>query len=155
LEYQSLKKTIEHFESTADATKLTNLMFEHWVKPPIFEDAKVFLEKCPVPVYIVSNIDTADILQAIAFHNLTPTGVFTSEDARSYKPGKELFEYALEKTGLTVKDVVHIGDSMSSDVNGAKTLGIHPIWLNRGGRPIPEGVVAVNRLDEVLELGVV
>lgn len=155
LEYQSLKKTIEHFESTADATELSNLMFEHWVQPPIFEDAKVFLEKCPVPVYIVSNIDTADILQAIAYHGLTPAGVFTSEDARSYKPGKELFEYALKQSGLTVDEVVHIGDSMSSDIKGATALGIKAIWVNRGGRPVPEGVVAVNRLDEVLDLGVI
>ena len=29
-----------------------------WVKPPIFEDSKEFFEKSPIPIYIVSNIDT-------------------------------------------------------------------------------------------------
>lgn len=33
------------------------MMFEHWIKPPIFEDAEQFFETCPVPIYIVSNID--------------------------------------------------------------------------------------------------
>jgi len=40
LEYQSLDKTIQYFNSSADVEVLSNLMFEHWVKPPIFEEAK-------------------------------------------------------------------------------------------------------------------
>ncbi len=149
LEYESLAKTIAHFQSTADVGKLSDLMFAHWVKPPIFEESKQFFEECPVPIYIVSNIDRADVLEAIAYHELKPAGVFTSEDARSYKPRAELFELALNQTGLKAEEVVHIGDSMSSDVKGASALGIEAIWLNRGGREIPEGVVAVNNLMEV------
>lgn len=38
--------------------------------PPIFEESKEFFEKSPVPIYIVSNIDRNDILQAIEFHGL-------------------------------------------------------------------------------------
>lgn len=116
LEIQSLQDTIEHFSSTADAIKLSDEMFEYWMAPPIFEESKEFFEKCPVPIYIVSNIDRDDILKAIEFHGLKPAGVFTSEDAKSYKPRKELFEVALTSTGLKPEQVVHIGDSLSSDV---------------------------------------
>ncbi len=151
LEYQSLSKTIQHFESSADAGVLSDLMFAHWVKPPIFEEAKQFLESCPAPVYIVSNIDREDILQAIEFHGLKPQGVFTSEDAKSYKPRKELFEVALRTTGLSAEQVVHIGDSLSSDVKGALSVGINAIWINRGGREVPKGVTAVRNLLEVYE----
>lgn len=151
LEYQSLSKTIQHFESSADAAVLSDLMFAHWVKPPIFEEAKQFLESCPVPVYIVSNIDREDILQAIEFHGLKPQGVFTSEDAKSYKPRKELFEFALSRTGLSAEQVVHIGDSLSSDVKGALSVGINAVWVNRGGREVPKGVTAVRNLLEVYE----
>lgn len=149
LEYQSLDKTIQYFNSSADAKALSNLMFEHWVKPPIFEEAKQFFEISPVPIYIVSNIDRDDILQAIKFHGLEPNGVFTSEDAKSYKPRKELFEFALNKTGLYAEQVVHIGDSLSSDVKGASSVGINTIWINRSGREIPEGVIVVGNLLEV------
>ena len=151
LEYQSLSKTIQHFESSADVAVLSDLMFAHWVKPPIFEEAKQFLESCPVPVYIVSNIDREDILQAIEFHGLKPQGVFTSEDAKSYKPRKELFEFALSRTGLSAEQVVHIGDSLSSDVKGASAVGINAIWINRGDREVPKGVTAVRNLLEVYE----
>lgn len=149
LEYQSLDKTIQHFNSSADAEILSNLMFEHWVKPPIFEESKQFFNKSPVPIYIVSNIDRNDILQAIAFHRLKPNGVFTSEDAKSYKPRKELFEFALKSTGLSAEQVVHIGDSLSSDVKGASAVGIKSIWINRIGREVPHGIIAVENLLQV------
>lgn len=151
IELQSLAKTIEHFKSSADAVKLSNEMFEYWQKPPIFEESKQFFEKSPVPIYIVSNIDTVDIMEAIKFHDLKPTAVFTSEDAKSYKPRKELFEYALKATGLKPEQVVHIGDSLSSDVKGASALGIDTIWLNRRNREVPEGVCSVGNLLEVFD----
>lgn len=151
LEYQSLSKTIQHFHSSADARQLSDLMFEHWVKPPVFEESERFFALCPVPVYIVSNIDRDDILKAISYHGLTPAGVFTSEDARSYKPRKELFELALKSTGFRAEQVVHIGDSLSSDVNGASAVGINAIWINRSGREVPVGVCAVNNLLEVFD----
>ena len=152
LEIQSLKDTIEHFSSTADAIKLSDEMFEYWMAPPIFEESKEFFEKCPVPIYIVSNIDRNDILKAIEFHNLTPTGVFTSEDAKSYKPRKELFEMALTSTGLEAGQVVHIGDSLSSDVEGAGALGINTMWINRSGKDVPEGVISISNLLELFDI---
>ena len=99
----------------------------------------------------MSNIDRGDILKAIDYHGLKPAGVFTSEDARSYKPRRELFEMALEKIGLNPDEVVHIGDSLSSDVAGANAVGIDAIWVNRADKDIPKGVKAVSNLLEVLD----
>ena len=146
LEEKSLVHTLAKFGSTANAEKLSNYMFEHWTKPPIFEESKEFFATSPVPIFIVSNIDTADILEAIEYHNLTPAGVFTSEDARAYKPRKELFELALRSTGLKADEVIHIGDSVSSDVKGASSVNIRALWLNRFGKEIPEGVENITDL---------
>ena len=151
LEHASLEKTIQHFSSSADAEALSNLMFDYWVQPPIFEESKRFFELCPIPVYVVSNIDSADVLQAIKYHGLKPAGVFTSEDAKSYKPRKELFEYALKNTGLSADEVIHIGDSLNSDIAGAASAGIKAIWVNRSNREVPEDVVAVSNLLEVFD----
>ena len=150
LEEKSLVHTLEKFGSDADPRTLSAMMFAHWVKPPIFEDSKEFFEKSTIPIYIVSNIDTADIIQAIDFHGLKPAGVFTSEDARSYKPRKELFELALQKTGLKPDEVIHIGDSISSDIMGASVVGINALWLNRFGTSIPDGVKSIASLPEAL-----
>ena len=128
LEYDSLAKTIHHFNTSANDEVLSNLMFAHWLKPPIFEESKRFFDICPIPIYVVSNIDRDDVLQSMKYHGLKPTGVFTSEDAKSYKPRKELFEFALKSTDLSVDEVVHIGDSLSSDIKGTSSVGINAIW---------------------------
>ena len=146
LEEKSLVHTLEHFHSNADAGKLSEMMFAHWVKPPVFDDSKSFFEQSPVPIYIVSNIDTNDILQAIAYHDLHPAGVFTSEDAKSYKPRTELFELALQRTGLEKDEIIHIGDSVSSDVKGASKVGIRALWLNRFGKNVQDGVESISNL---------
>ena len=124
-------------------------MFAHWIKPPIFEESKHFFELCPVPIYVVSNIDRDDILQALNYHDLNPTGVFTSEDAKSYKPRRELFEFALKSVRIPADKVLHIGDSLSSDIKGASSFGINAIWINRNNREIPSNVTAVKNLLEV------
>ena len=151
LEEKSLEHTLAKFCSTANAKELSDYMFAHWIEPPIFEESKKFFASSPIPIYIVSNIDTADILKAIEYHNLTPTGVFTSEDARAYKPRKELFELALRSTGLKADEVIHIGDSISSDVKGASSVSIRALWLNRFGKEIPEGVECITDLLGALD----
>ena len=151
LEEKSLEHTLTKFCSTANAEELSNYMFEHWIKPPIFEESKRFFAASPIPVYIVSNIDTADILKAIEYHNLTPAGVFTSEDAKAYKPRRELFELALRSTGLKADEVIHIGDSVSSDVIGASSVNIRALWLNRFGKEIPDGVESITNLLDALD----
>lgn len=151
LEERSIRHTLEKFGSDANADELSNMMFEHWVKPPIFEESKEFFEKSPIPVYIVSNIDTDDIRKAVEYHDLKPAGIFTSEDARSYKPRKELFELALRKSGLKPDEVIHIGDSMSSDVKGASAVGIRALWLNRFGKENKNIVDSITNLLEAID----
>lgn len=152
LERRSLEKTLERFGADLDAGELSGQMFEYWVRPDIFEDSREFFERSPLPVYIVSNIDRDDVLEAAAYHGLEPAGVFTSEDARAYKPRKELFEFALAGTGLKADEVIHIGDSLSSDVKGAARAGIRALWLNRSGRESPEGVKSVRSLLDALKI---
>ena len=151
LETESLQETLDHFYSDADADELSELLFSHWLKPPIFEDSKEFFEKSPVPIYIVSNVDRNDILGAIAYHGLTPAAVFTSEDAKSYKPRREIFDLAMRETGLKPEEIIHIGDSLNSDVKGAGSAGIHALWLNRFGKKIPDGVDSVSSLPEAFK----
>lgn len=152
IEYMSLVGTAQHFGSSADPGVLCGMMFEHWRRSPVFSDSLEFLEGCPVPVYIVSNIDREDITEAVGFNGIKAAGIFTSEDARSYKPRRELFEYALRSVGVEPRQVIHIGDSLESDVIGARGVGISPVWVNRGGRAVPDDVVSVDGLTGALKL---
>lgn len=71
---------------------------------------------------------------------------------RYSKPWKEIFLYALEKNGLRPDEVIHIGDSLRSDVECPNLVGIKSIWLNREKKPVPPGVISVDSLQGVLEI---
>ncbi|MCL6605335.1 MAG: HAD family hydrolase [Paenibacillus sp.] len=128
----SLTKTIKNFQSNSNAEELIKEQFKHWIQPRLYEDTKPFLEAFHgVPLYILSNIDSSDINNATAFHEIKVNEIITSEDVRSYKPRPELFLEALRRNKLNADEVIHIGDSITSDVVGAQNLGIRVIWLNR------------------------
>lgn len=150
---QSLQTTIEQYQSNCVAEELIQKQFAHWTQPKLYSDTLPFIESLHgTPVYIVSNIDGADIAQAIAYHQIEVAEALTSEDVRSYKPRPELFLEALKRSKLDAHEVIHIGDSLLSDVAGAQALGIHAIWLNRLNKTLPEDIqpdYIAHDLDEV------
>lgn len=48
------------------------------------------------------------------------------------------------------QEIVHIGDSLSSDIKGAANLGINTIWINRNRKETPDGIVAVASFADIL-----
>ena len=148
----SLEDTIANFESKGDPVELSKPLFEHWTKPPIFEDSKQFLKEVDLPVCIVSNIDRADLLSAMEHHNLKFNNIITSEDARSYKPRPEMFHRALREMSVLPENVIHVGDSLISDVLGAKKLGITVAWINRKQRETSSSVTPDLILPNLIDL---
>ncbi len=131
----ALAQTGNNFAAHCDPAELTGLLFAHWERPPIFEDAIRFLAGLDLPVVVVSNIDRVDIETAIGHHDLTFDHVITSEGVRSYKPRPELFVAGLEAARSPPDRVLHVGDSLTSDVAGVRRLGIPVAWINRAGKP--------------------
>lgn len=151
LALESFEATLTHFNSSEDPIELLNMMNEHWSNPPIYDDTRSFMENINLPIYFVTNSDDKHIFKAIENHDLKPTGVFTSEQARYSKTKPEIFQYALDKAGLTPNEVIHMGDSLDGDVKCPGLLGITTLWLNRDNMPIPLGITAVSNLDEALQ----
>lgn len=56
--------------------------------------------------------------------------VFLSDHVGKNKPHPLLFNHALKKANTTSNDCVMIGDNISTDIIGAKNLGIDQIWFN-------------------------
>ena len=52
---------------------------------------------------------------------------------------------ALEQSGVTAAEAVHVGDSITSDVEGAQAVGIRPVLLDRSGSLTPPPGVPVLR----------
>lgn len=143
----SLARTVRRFSSAADPEALCAPQFAFWREPDLFPDARAFLDLIDVPVCVVSNIDRADVLAAIAYHGLPLAHVVTSEDAGHYKPHPAVFQTALDLLDLPVGAVLHIGDSLSADITGAHALGIPSVWVNRSGKPRPDPLHAIAEVD--------
>ena len=67
-------------------------------------------------------------------HNLGFHAVVCSEDARCYKPDAAIFQRAATLLGVDPARCIHVGDSLHSDVHGAKQLGITTAWVQRVSR---------------------
>ena len=81
--------------------------------------------------------------------------IVLSEEVGCQKPNPRIFEEALRMNGLQAEDVVMIGDSWNSDIQGAINAGIDQIWIRRSKDPLPEGQSAtylVQSLSEVMEI---
>lgn len=58
------------------------------------------------------------------------THMITSEASNSLKPKKEIFEYALNKTGARLKESIMLGDNLEADIQGAINAGMDSVFVN-------------------------
>jgi putative hydrolase of the HAD superfamily len=61
--------------------------------------------------------------------------VITSEGSNSLKPQKEIFEFAMGKTGALVEESLMIGDTLDVDVLGAMNVGMDQVHVNYNDTP--------------------
>ncbi len=134
VECRTLRETMAALGVTMDPAPYAEMLRRYWSDPPLQPEASEFLKACPLPVCLVSNADRADIDAVIERHALKLDHVVTSEDACSYKPDRAIFELALAQTGWLRDRVIHVGDSLHSDVGGALVAGLHSGWINRAHR---------------------
>ena len=81
-----------------------------------------------------------------------------SQDYEIEKPDPRLFEVAIEKAKCRPDELLHVGDSLESDIAGANTAGVKSAWLNRNNAVnntsyIPDFEIAsLRNLLEILPL---
>ena len=82
--------------------------------------------------------------------------VFISEAIGCGKPSPAYFAYVLRAVpGLTAENGLVIGDSITSDIQGANNAGLACCWFNPKGLPRPDGLridYEVRTLEEIADL---
>lgn len=134
VEARTLRATMRRLGVEVDPYVFVRRLTAYWEDPPLQPEVPSFLASFPLPICIVSNADRQDIAAALARHEIRVAHVVTSEDVRSYKPAPKIFEVALRETGWRRERVIHVGDSLHSDVGGALVAGIRSGWVNRAHR---------------------
>lgn len=119
---------------------------------PLRPGTREFLAMVDLPICIVSDADHEVLSAAIAHHGLTFQAVVCSERVRAYKPDAAMFREGMAALGLQAHEVMHVGDSLRSDIAGAGAAGIRSVWVNRKGAPAEEGATADHVIADLSEL---
>ncbi len=81
------------------------------------------------------------------------TKIFISEEIRSPKPAREIFEHALKSANAPKARSLMIGDDFESDIKGALNYGIDAIYLESQGKNtndlLPESFSSRNKLFRI------
>lgn len=108
----------------------------------LMDGAKELLEKIKTKIkdsriYIVSNGATINARGRIASTGLDKyiDGLFVSEDMGVNKPAPEYFDLVLQTIGEPKETCIVIGDSLTSDMAGAKNASLPSVWF------MPEGEI--------------
>ena len=113
------------------ASRLNRLYLKHR-----FEDIELFKDVLPT----FEALRKKFVLGLLSNGNNYPErcglgGVFQfvifSQDYGIEKPDPRIFRIALEKAGVSEKELLHVGDDLEIDIKGAIDVGINYVWLNR------------------------
>lgn len=75
-----------------------------------------------------------------------------SQDHGVEKPDPRIFRIALERAGCSKDELLHVGDSLESDVKGAVESGVRCVWLNRQGLVNDTNIKVDYEVSSLLEL---
>lgn len=106
-------------------------------------------------LYIVTNAVAAVQKARLAASDLRPyiTDAFISEDAGASKPSVAYFDYVFSRIpGIARENCLLIGDSPSSDLQGANNYGIPCCWYNPRGLARPDGMRINYEIRDLPEL---
>lgn len=134
LEEDTLVETMAQLGLRVEPQRFVQRLVDYWRNPPLQPDARAFLAAVRAPICIVSNADQDDLRHALRRCEIEVAGVVTSEEVRSYKPDRRIFDVALQRMGWDRACVLHAGDSLHSDVGGAMAAGLRSGWINRAHR---------------------
>ena len=124
----------------------------------LFDDVPEVLPRLRSEDYkigIISNMNKSGIQLAKEMSlDLYADFVVTSGDVGLGKPHPPIYLAALARANVLPEQAIHIGDSISGDVEGAMIAGIRPVFMNRypevpQDSPVPVGVPIVHSLAVV------
>lgn len=81
--------------------------------------------------------------------------LFCSEALGVVKPTQAFFEQMLRESGADPRSCMMVGDSLTSDIAGAASVGMMTVWINRSGKKNTGSVLPdyeIHSLDELLRI---
>lgn len=80
---------------------------------------------------IFTNSDDDLVAPTVARIGVPFDYVITAQQAKAYKPSRQLFEHAYRTMGVAPNQTVHVAMGMYTDMKACHELGLRGIWINR------------------------
>lgn len=77
---------------------------------------------------------------------------FSAEQVGAAKPAPDLFQKALEHTGVAPHEMVYVGDDPEKDIDAANKVGLRTIWVKTTSRPGPGDTEPDQTIDHISQL---
>ena len=118
-----------------------------------FEDVIPALEELGKHYYLVAvtngNVELSRTPVSAYFRH-----ALTAESVGAAKPDPAIFTEAMKRANTTPEETLHIGDDPETDIEAARQIGLHSIWMNRYQQPWPGNIepalTEVNNLYSVI-----
>ena len=122
----------------------------------LYDDVQRTLERISTAGFRIGLIsNTHRCLESFQSHfELEPyvTAALSSSEHGYLKPHPSIFEAALRLLDASPCESVMVGDSLAHDINGARTIGMQGVLIERSGTTecdVPDGVPVIRTLDEL------
>lgn len=152
-------KIFEPFGSFPRFDEYFSALFGHFARPdswrlyPEAEAALSALKDRRLILAVITNFDSRvlGILEGLSIASLFD-GIVISSRAGHAKPQPGIFHAALSLYSLRPEKALHVGDSLTNDVAGARRAGLTPVLIDRAGEARHDTTLCVRDLREVVAL---
>lgn len=153
----ALQELFREFGIRGDIDSCIDDAFDEYRRESAYPEVSSVLRELEheVPMAVVSNMDTAVLLEALHRNGLSFTFVVASDEEQRYKPHTSIFQRAVRYLGLPAANVFHVGDSYLEDIVGARSVGMGAALIDRHATSVPkssESVRVIRGLRELPEL---
>jgi len=154
IRFQAFKHTLEEINRSDDnlAHNLNEVYFRHR-----FEDTEPYEDVLPTlqalkERYCLGLLSNGNSYpERCGFEGIFQSVVF-SQTHRVEKPDPAIFRITLKELDCTEIELLHVGDSLENDVEGAHNAGIRCAWLNRDNIKNDTAIIPDYEITSLTEL---
>ncbi|GLC89889.1 HAD family hydrolase [Lysinibacillus piscis] len=130
---------------------------ERKASPFLYEDTFAVLDALKGKYQLVLLTNGAPSLQNLKL-DITPEiapyfdHIIISGDFGKGKPDATIFEYVMEKAGVTADEAIMVGDNLNTDILGSSRVGMRNVWINREHTTVNGTVTPTYEVDSLTAL---